>query len=438
VGREKGQALVFMLGFMASLLGVMLLVFNTGQVTTEKQRLVNAADAAAYSGAVWEARSLNLQAYMNRALVANEVAIAQSVSLRSWTSYLKQVLTNINTVGQFIPYVNAVTRTLQQVSTQIERVTSTALPPVEGGISGLNHVIAGFEEAVNAQAALAARSIAMDTLRANDRSITPTTAQTVFSVRDGGNWLRFTRSYRNNERTRLKDVVMSSRDGFSRARSWRFTALGVARFEKRAGTELIGLDTWRGVDTMSFHARRGIILGGFREVTPLGWGAAQNGRAAVRPRGSHDDSFGKNPNASRLAERLDLQSSRVRTYRGLSSSRDITNPGRRDERTLDFVIEAERPRGSVMTSDRALGVTNLPLVPAGDVAQLPAPHRDRVYAQSRAEIYFMRPEGRRDGRREYPNLYSPYWQVRLASVSTADRAIAAGAKQLVDPYVAVP
>jgi hypothetical protein len=45
-----------------------------------------------------QARSLNLQAYMNRAIVTNEVAIAQSVSLRSWSDYLKQTVQDINTV----------------------------------------------------------------------------------------------------------------------------------------------------------------------------------------------------------------------------------------------------------------------------------------------------------------------------------------------------
>jgi len=187
VRHEKGQSLVFLLAFMASLLGVMLLVFNTGQVTTEKQRLVNAADAAAYSGAVWEARSLNLQAYMNRALVANEVAIAQSVSLRSWTAYLHRTLANINLVGEFVPYLDVVTQILDEVSEVIDRAAQTGLPPVEGAISALNVAISNFEEVVNAQAALAARQIAIDTLKANDASNVPTTAQTVFSVRDGAN-----------------------------------------------------------------------------------------------------------------------------------------------------------------------------------------------------------------------------------------------------------
>src|SRR4051812_20366526 len=83
IKRQQGQALVLFLGFAAALIGIMLVSFNSGQVTNAKMRAMNAADAAAYSGAVWQARSLNFQAYMNRAMVVNEVTIAQSVSLRS-------------------------------------------------------------------------------------------------------------------------------------------------------------------------------------------------------------------------------------------------------------------------------------------------------------------------------------------------------------------
>ncbi len=47
-------------------------------------RLANAADATAWSIATLEARALNYDAYTNRAIVANEVAIAQAISLISW------------------------------------------------------------------------------------------------------------------------------------------------------------------------------------------------------------------------------------------------------------------------------------------------------------------------------------------------------------------
>jgi apolipoprotein N-acyltransferase len=63
------------------------LMVYTGQAVQQKMRVTNAADAAAYSAAVAEARALNHDAYLNRAIVANEIAIAQMVSYASWLGY---------------------------------------------------------------------------------------------------------------------------------------------------------------------------------------------------------------------------------------------------------------------------------------------------------------------------------------------------------------
>lgn len=62
---------------------LVLSVFNVGIVVSEKMKLQNAADAAAYSAGVWEARYANLAAYANRAMVANYDTIATEVALWS-------------------------------------------------------------------------------------------------------------------------------------------------------------------------------------------------------------------------------------------------------------------------------------------------------------------------------------------------------------------
>ncbi len=129
---HSGQALVVMLAFMGVLTGAFVLVFNVGQTVNDKMKLVNAADAAAYSAAQWEARSLNYQAYLNRAIVANEVAIAQLVSLRSWSTYLRRTTTNVSLVAQWVPPLAAPMRALAQgwqaVDSGLQRE-----PPTAGG-----------------------------------------------------------------------------------------------------------------------------------------------------------------------------------------------------------------------------------------------------------------------------------------------------------------
>ena len=83
---QSGQAIVLVLLLtMVGVLGALALV-STGSLTSEKIQLQNAADATAYSVSTIEARDLNYTAYMNRAMVANEVAVGQMVSMMSWAS----------------------------------------------------------------------------------------------------------------------------------------------------------------------------------------------------------------------------------------------------------------------------------------------------------------------------------------------------------------
>src|SRR5688572_14423197 len=100
---HSGQSSIVLLALLASLVAAGAACFGVGQLVNDKMRLVNAADAAAYSAAQWEARSLNFQSYLNRAIVANEVAIAQLVSLRSWSGYVSTLARNGATVAQWIP-----------------------------------------------------------------------------------------------------------------------------------------------------------------------------------------------------------------------------------------------------------------------------------------------------------------------------------------------
>jgi hypothetical protein len=93
--RQCGQALVLGIFFLLAGLAGTYFLFNTGQVITEKSRLVTAADAVAYGAGVMQARALNFDAYGNRALVANEVLIAQMVSLSSWSQYVKTHAENL-------------------------------------------------------------------------------------------------------------------------------------------------------------------------------------------------------------------------------------------------------------------------------------------------------------------------------------------------------
>lgn len=85
---------------------VMFTLYSMGQQTIAKIKLQNTADAAAYSAAQAQARDYNFAAYTNRAMVANQVAVAQVVGLTSWArnygntydgrfSWVPQMLVNL-------------------------------------------------------------------------------------------------------------------------------------------------------------------------------------------------------------------------------------------------------------------------------------------------------------------------------------------------------
>lgn len=119
IKKQHGQAAVLVILFSAVLLTSTFAMFKAGKLTTNKMQLQNAADAAAYSVSTVEARDLNFASYMNRAIVANEVAIGQFVGLASWAYHFKSFADYIDfydfcclspaTLGISTPIVKAIT-----------------------------------------------------------------------------------------------------------------------------------------------------------------------------------------------------------------------------------------------------------------------------------------------------------------------------------------
>ncbi len=88
---QRGQSSVFVVIFLGVMLFALVSLYQSGKLTSEKMQLQNAADAAAYSVSTIEARDMNFMSYINRAMVANEVAVGQMVSLMSWSRFLSSV-----------------------------------------------------------------------------------------------------------------------------------------------------------------------------------------------------------------------------------------------------------------------------------------------------------------------------------------------------------
>jgi hypothetical protein len=420
-----------LVALIASLIAAFALVLSTGQMVNDKMRLVNAADAAAYSAAQWQARSLNYQAYLNRAIVANEVAIAQLVSLRSWSKYVLSATSNSARVAQWIPPLTAPVRALARGWQAVDASLQATSPLLEASLSAWNvDVLSNAEALAHQQAAITAADLVAEVARANEPRAQVTQATRLLQVRNAASWQdRFTDRYRRGggDLRRFVDLLMDSRDEFTRSRNWSLSLPPVVKVAKRGGTDLLAENSWRGLDTLSVHVD---LLLDTVEV-PLGWGAAEQQRRSVGERGEHGGSLRTNPSASRRASRVLRPATR---YRGVPEIRDVITPQRRDERTLRYAVALRLPQEDIATADRLLreGLTGLDGVRYPLTPTMPD---HGLQALAAAEIFFQRPVGRSDGRREYPSLFNPYWQARLVDVSSQDRLLTAPARDLTtDPY----
>lgn len=88
---DEGQYLAFTALAMLALLMLVISIFNVGVVIGDKMNVQNTADAAAYSQAVWEARTLNLLAYTNRAIISHMVTIAFATAILSQELLWKEI-----------------------------------------------------------------------------------------------------------------------------------------------------------------------------------------------------------------------------------------------------------------------------------------------------------------------------------------------------------
>ncbi len=99
---EEGQALVLAAICMLVLALCVVATINLSYATSEKIRLQNAADAAAYTSAADEARVLNFLAYTNRAMVAHYCAHMNLLAYHSFLYFIyvfSRAATNIPYIG---------------------------------------------------------------------------------------------------------------------------------------------------------------------------------------------------------------------------------------------------------------------------------------------------------------------------------------------------
>lgn len=450
LGRQAGQIIPLSVCLLLLAGSMFYLMVNAGQSVTEKIRVTNAADAAAYSAATVEARALNYDAYLNRAIVANEIVIAQMVSYGSWLEYFATASDNYEASASDVNfYVLPNTDVLvldvafggtefvthyygQTAQEYVDYAVDYAIGPIVTLHDLVILALSGSEMFVQADLTAGHRQgeVANDVVKAMDPALRAEVVPTTLLLASGFD--RFTKDYGGYDRDRLKDVTMRSRDPFSRERNWTLSGSNIpvvrknGSLKKRGGTDLVGFDEWRGVDTLEVHGqsfgcgRFGLSwCDDIKE--PVGWGGLEvDAGGGDAGNGYHGNAYGENGEAAQIADE-NMQQPQYYHFSGLPHTREIRNLDPANQPTTGITVLVSKKHADTLTSGNAAVAA-----PSGSMAMFgDHPAHGEMMALARATVYFDRTSPRADGKQEIGSLYNPYWRVHLTAPLEADRLYAA-------------
>ncbi|MFT7722005.1 MAG: pilus assembly protein TadG-related protein [Roseateles sp.] len=503
----RGQALIFGLLFLSCAGLVVILLFNGSMLAVTKSQLQNAADAGAYSAAVLQARDANFSAYTNRAMIANQVAVAQFVSMKSYFEDAAQTHKRANstledTVYRLFPSVAPAWDIGKKVpvDTAYSAVNAMAGPAVKA----LDLLIDALDQAQNIHhlgTMAEMMFVADEVVKKNDPLARVTTSAFMLGdaavrVKAWGNdaTKRFSANDASKEADRFADAVVSrdSEDLFIRNRasvpvpmwastvkpyvcplaSFTFTAYGFSHF---GGTILssnkkrwLALDATQGGGSAVCVWMVPCPVGTcpvtatvpFPDIGTTAPYLGGHGGAVAGSGGKYGEASGYKNNAaeSKLygfaltspavvpanyrywsqgpGTTLDSGGGLQDHYRDMASpltSKPANQTPLENGGKFPVTIEVERTQGTIRQSTTIL--------PGADRLKLEDGMKGQTMrALASAHAYFYRPRlddlkqftrngwRRGDHKTEYQNLFSPYWQARLAPTTIAEEAAAAAAQ----------
>lgn len=415
--RQSGQALLLGMLLTGAVAVAFVRYFDTGMVVAEKARQDHALDAAAYSGALVQARGLNMLAYINRAQVAHQVAMAHLVTLGSWAHFAGMAAQRAS-VGNPPAHVIAMHFGPQHAAAYLGALKAAGLDAQALEQGPLAAAYAEHDRVSRSVLASAAVRVAADLVSTREQAMRevllahyPEDSSFALQIVDDA-MPGFLTRYVGNPRLRpfLAELTslypfLDPRDHTARSRfpvdarcpSWRH------ELRRRGTTVLDEGGRWQSIDTQAYHAVRSNRWIGcyFREYA-MGWGWVPPKQSALvdapyvedAPENFADQDFWRwvrestrwditGGNANPLANSWAFSTRREWAGGGLQPFQDLTAP--RTVPSAHFTVSLARAgRGGLQFNSLAA-----------------------------AESYFRRPHSRKDARRELPNLFHPYWQARL-------------------------
>jgi hypothetical protein len=405
-----------------------------------------------------QARALNLLAYINRAQVGHQVAMAHLVTLATWAQFgqhERQRLLRGNPPGVLIGMLFGARHGKAYASAAAGRDMAAVRHDIARAYARhdevVHHVLAQAARLTLADLPTSRQQAMQAVVRANYPDFEPPTvvARTLahtdrFSMgilEDG--WSGFVQRYAGHASDSFKSLVLSAshRYGFLAPRQgtvrnpWPVSfRCPTWRHELRRGghTLLNSTGRWAAVDTQSFHKlRSNKYIGCYYREYAMGWGKATGHRhstvedvsdSQVRP----PDNFSQqhfwrwvqqhtswdivHGSSNQLASAYAMQSSTRWRGRGMPFYVDV--PQQQAHRTARLVVILRQPATLLSTLDARSTVA----APIKRFSYRGLQAHEQLAAVSAAEAYFERPSPRADGNVEIATLFRPYWQARLTSV----------------------
>lgn len=395
--RQQGQAIFIAMTVLMIAAVMLVILYNTNLATSKKMKVVNAADAAAYSAAIWGARQLNYMAYTNRAMIANHIVVGHFISYVSWIRYVKDGANNMDplvtaTLGVIIPAVTVA----KVIAPPLEKITELYAKIFVPTMDLLNAFYSSTQAMSNAYGFIAIPNIMQTTARKYDAEMLVNSpaalddpwaksqgiqAQAMNNVRYAGFTSRYTPTNDNGRMTALvKDSFGSSRAWIEGDRGWDYDFLsapipGAMEFEKRGSTTMQNdLRDWNAQDELRYRTWNS------KKMKWNGWQTIGKGEASARE-------FW-NP------------------YQGVRGYTDLTLK-RLPIQRLPLTAYVSLPTENIKFKD-AMNMTHAV---------------NNISAVSRAEIYHQRPPPifgfvGSASLYEHSNLYNPFWYARLIEPDT--------------------
>lgn len=485
--RQRGQALPFALVFLVVGAAALYLAFNAAQLAHAKTKEQDTADSAAYSVGVLQARDLNFAAYTNRAMIANQVAVAQMVSIKSYVDELAGTYSNSHWFDEFIESSAVLSEPWimpKETGSTVLNVAKSALDTgtrlASVALDGLDKILSLEQAAYHDLIILQIPVVAEEVAQANEPNSHVT--KTYFATRGAPALLSTLNFSQSNTpagttgKDRFADVVTdkTTLDQFVQQRGANIRDPFVASIiEWCPGASFIAADNNHLGGTQLRQDKRGWesldatdVNGGwlcYFEIGAVGGpiiDAAGSGGAATGPGSSYSGKRGYggfNNFGGSLTSALAGIAAREQYYKGPGSSLSSSEAGLQPYRELaslktptdgaDFnrapaiTVEVQRASSTVSTTDQLR-------IASGRLQVADGTANNQMRAVSSASAYFIRPADasgsaagalmnlahwqRSDNKWEYPSLFNPYWQsslvdTNLAAIEAADVAQSAGA-----------